>query len=122
VGWILAYNLARRALRQAVAELSPVSADHKSTSYTLSAGAELTIHSLSGIGSCTVVFYGDGDGVFNMRVYVDGSLDDSFPTNQPRIGLYTFYSSLEIRVHNPLEGPASHTSSGYNLRGLARLT
>jgi len=95
--------------------------NHTSTSYTLAAGAEATIDAITGkVGFCTIMFDGNGDGVFRMRVYVDGVLDDDFPTNETRIGHYSFASSLEVRIYNPTGGSATQTSSGYTLRGLAR--
>lgn len=98
-----------------------LSLDHTSTSYTLGAGSEATIHSISGkVGFCTILFDGNGDGTFRMRVYVDGALDDDFYTNETRIGHYSFSSSLEVRIYNPTTSSATRTSSGYTLRGLAR--
>lgn len=99
---------------------SRITADHTSTSYTLGAGAEASIVSFSGNGHADILFAGDGTGVFNMRVYVDGTLEESFPTNESRIGTYSFTSSLEIRVHNPTTSSTTNNSSSFNLRGVAR--
>jgi hypothetical protein len=69
--------------------------NHASTSYTIAAGAEATIDAITGkVGFCTIMFDGNGDGVFRMRVYVDGVLDDDFPTNETRIGHYI--NSLDV--------------------------
>ncbi len=98
-----------------------LSLNHTSSSFTLPAGGEAVIDSITGkVGFCTIMFDGNGDGVFRMRVYVDGVLDDEFATNETRIGHYSFASSLEVRIHNPTTGSATQTSSGYTLRGLAR--
>lgn len=95
--------------------------NHTSSSYTLGAGAEATIDAITGkTGFCTIMFDGNGDGIFRMRVYVDGSLDDDFLTNETRIGHYSFASSLQVRIYNPTGSSATQTSSGYTLRGLAR--
>jgi len=99
---------------------SRITADHTSTSYTLGAGAETSIVSFSGNGHADILFAGDGDGVFNMRVYTDGTLEESFPTNESRVGTYGFTTSIEIRVHNPTTGSATQTSSSFNLRGVSR--
>jgi hypothetical protein len=98
---------------------SRVSLDHTSTSFTLAGGAEASIATVSGNGTATILFAGNGAGVFNMRVYVDGVLEDSFPSNEQRIGVYSFTTSLEVRVHNP-GAAATSTSSSFNIRGVAR--
>jgi len=99
---------------------SRITADHTSTNYTLGAGAEASIVSFSGNGHADILFAGDGDGTFNMRVYIDGTLEESFPTNEPRIGTYAFSSSIEIKVHNPTTSSTTKTSSSFNLRGVSR--
>jgi hypothetical protein len=99
---------------------SRITADHTSTSYTLGAGAEASIVSISGNGHADILFAGDGDGVFNMRVYIDGTLEESFPTNEARVGTYSFTTSIEIRVQNPTGSSATQTSSSFNLRGVSR--
>jgi len=96
------------------------SVDHTSTSYTLDAGAEESLASVSGQGSASILFAGDGDGTFKVRVYVDGTMEDEFPTNERRIGIYAFASSLEVRLYNPGTASATGTSSSFNLRGVAR--
>jgi hypothetical protein len=99
---------------------SRITADHTSASYTLGAGAETSIVSISGNGHADILFAGDGDGVFNMRVYIDGTLEESFPTNEARIGTYAFTTSIEVRVQNPTGASATQTSSSFNLRGASR--
>jgi hypothetical protein len=94
--------------------------DHMKASYTLDAGGEESIYSASGNGSAAILFAGDGDGAFRMRVYVDGELDDEFPTDEARVSIHGFTSSLEVRVYNPAASPATATSSSFNLSGVAR--
>jgi hypothetical protein len=55
-----------------------------------------------------------------MRVYIDGTLEESFPTNEARVGTYSFTTSIEIRVQNPTGSSATQTSSSFNLRGVSR--
>jgi hypothetical protein len=116
-----AIKLDRAALREALGVLvEPLRLDHAKADFTLDAGAEATVHEVSGrAGYCTIFFSGDGDGTFRMRVYVDGELDDEFPTDEVRVGHYSFSSSLRVCIYNPAAA-ATHTSSGYTLRGLSR--
>lgn len=99
---------------------SRITTDHTSTSYTLGAGAEASIVSFSGNGHADILFAGDGDGVFRMRVYIDGTMEEEFPTNEARVGTYAFTTSIEVRVQNPTAASATQTSSSFNLRGVAR--
>jgi len=99
---------------------SRITYDHTSTSYTLGGLSETTIVSLSGNGHADILFAGDGDGVFYMRVYIDGTLEEEFPTNEARVGTYGFTSSISIRVYNPDTATASAKSSSFNLRGVSR--
>lgn len=99
---------------------SRITFDHTSASYTLAAGAESSIISISGNGHADILFAGDGDGVFNMRVYIDGTLEEGFPTNESRVGTYSFTSSIEVRIYNPTTASATQKSSSFNLRGVSR--
>jgi len=94
--------------------------DHTGTPYSLGPGSETSLGSVSGRGATVVLYSGDGDGVFNMRAYEDGSLDEEFPTNEARAGIYDFTTSLEIRLYNPTGSSITQTSSTFNLRGVAR--
>jgi len=100
---------------------SKIEGDHTSASYTLAAGEEVSlIGPISGNGSAVILFSGDGDGTFNMRVYIDGAMEEEFPTNEPRIGIYSFTTSIEVKLYNPTGASATATSSSCNLRGVAR--
>ena len=98
----------------------PQKADHKSASYTLGAGAETEVASLAGNGLANIIFDGDGDGIFNMRVYSDGVLEDEFPTNWAGMTACAQATLLEIRIHNPTLATATQTSSSFRIRAIGR--
>ena len=93
---------------------------HTSAAHTIAAGGETSIASLTGAGAGTIIFDGNGDGVFNMRVYTDGILEDTIPTNESVVAIYAFGTSLEVRVHNPTTATATQTSSSFNARTTVR--
>jgi hypothetical protein len=101
---------------------SRIAVDHTKANYTLAAGGETVITTQSGNGAATVLFLGDGDGTFRIRVYIDGATtpEDEFPTNEPRIGVYSFTTRIEIRIYNPGTASATATSSSFSLRGVMR--
>jgi hypothetical protein len=88
----------------------------------LNAGAEQEITSLSGHGAVSVLFKGDGDGAFKVRVYVDGATtaEDEFSTNEVRVGVYAFSTSLSIKLYNPSTSSVTGTSTSFGLRGVMR--
>jgi hypothetical protein len=94
--------------------------DRPKAIFVLGAGEEKVVDSVHGTCYCTVFFDGDGDGASRVRVYVDGRLEDDFPTNEARVGFYACSSSLEIKIYNPTPSIASQTSTSYSLRGLLR--
>ncbi len=99
---------------------SRISIDHTKANYTLGAGAETTLATVSGNGAVSVLFHGDGDGVFMIRVYVDGVKEEEFYTNESRIGIYAFTTSLVIKLYNPTTASATQSSTSFSLRGVAR--
>lgn len=99
---------------------SKISFDHTKTTYILNAGAETTIYSFSGNGAVVVLFQGDGDGTFKIRIYVDGTQEDEFSTNEPRVATYSFGSSIAIRLYNPTTSGQEKSSVSFGLRGVAR--
>jgi hypothetical protein len=115
---VVSLAMAKRAMMEAVKR--PLSFDHTSSPFSLGAGEELTLFSARGLGSSTIIFRGDGDGVFEVRVFVDGALEDSFPTNEARVGSYTWTNSLDVRLRNPTTSVLTQSSSGFNVRGLMR--
>jgi len=100
---------------------SGITATHSITSYTLDPGAELSLISFSGFnGSVSMLFRGDGDGIFEIRIFLDATLEESFPTNERRIGIYSFTNSIDIRLRNPTATIATQTSQSFDLRGVSR--
>jgi len=71
--------------------------DGVSESYT--AGEEKSKLLISAEGSVTISLEGDGDADIDMRVYVDGTLEQSVAANQPAIVTAGFTSSLEIKSY-----------------------
>lgn len=99
--------------------LNTVSENHSKTNYTLNAGAEQSLITVSGKGFVTVLYSGDGDGVFKLRIYVDGTLDETIATNEARVGAYTFNSSLEIKIYNPADSQDTKSSETFYIRGVS---
>jgi len=96
--------------------------DHSKQLYTLSANYEQTLFSAKGAGLVVVELAGDGDGVFTLRVYVDGNVEDAFPTNRVITRAYSFDSGFEIRLYNPAGTLQTASSETIRLRGLVRYT
>jgi len=71
--------------------------DGVSESYT--AGEEKSKLLISAEGSVTISFEGDGDSTLEMRVYVDGTMEQSFLANQPAVVTAGFTTSLEIKSY-----------------------
>lgn len=100
-----------------------LSVDHSATAYTLAASAEQSLATVSAvtIGIAAVEVKGDGDALFKMRVYVDGSLDAAteLSTDTAQVGAFTFSSTLEVRAVNTGSASQTGTSSSFNIRGVA---
>jgi len=71
--------------------------DGASEAYT--AGEEKSKLLISAEGAATISLEGDGDADIEMRVYVDGVLEQSAAANQPAIVTAGFASSLEIKAY-----------------------
>lgn len=115
----ISYALAKRALASAK-PISPATIDHTKASYTLGAGGSTTLAFITGVGSTTILFSGDGDGVFRIRIFIDGSATpaEEFPTNEARISIHSFTSRLDIVLYNPGAASATASSASFNLRGV----
>jgi hypothetical protein len=50
--------------------------DHVKQLFTLDAIAEQSLFSVNGAGLTVIEFAGDGDGVFRVRIYTDGNIED----------------------------------------------
>ena len=98
----------------------PQRANHISAPYTLGAGAETEITSLTGNGLANIAFDGDGDGIFNMRIYADEILEDEFPTNWGGMAIYASATSLSVRLHNPMTATATQTSTSFKIKVIMR--
>jgi len=96
--------------------------NHAKQLFTLNAIAEQSLFSVKGAGLVVVELSGDGDGVFTLRIYVDGSIENEFPTNKSVTESYAFDSSFELRLFNPASTSQSASSETIRLRGLARYT
>jgi len=94
--------------------------DHTKQLYTLDANYEQTLFSARGAGIVVVELAGDGDGVFTLRIYIDGSVEDAFPTNRVITRAYSFDSGFEIRLYNPAGTLQTASSETIRLRGLVR--
>jgi hypothetical protein len=114
---VIAYYYARKALAR-VRRIETITHDHVSAPHELEPLVELELFAVTGSGHVTVVFNGDGDGVFIIRVYVDNVLECEFYTNEFRIAHYVFNSNLRIVLHNPLTSRASHSSTSFSVRGV----
>ncbi len=115
---VIAYYYARKALT-GIRRIETLTYDYVSRPLELEPLVELDIYSVtSKLGYCTIVFHGDGDGEFIIRVYVDNTLDSEFYTNEFRIGHYTFNSALRITIHNPLPIKTTRYSTSFSLRGI----
>ena len=99
---------------------NPQKADHKSALYTLAAGAEIEIISLTGNSLANIISEGDGDGIFNMRIYANGILEDEFPTNWRGIAACAPVTSLSVRLHNPTAAVTTQTSTSLRIRAIMR--
>jgi hypothetical protein len=96
--------------------------NHSKQLFTLDAIAEQSLFSVRGAGIVVVELYGDGDGVFRVRIYTDGSIEDEFPTSKAITRAYSFDSSFDLRLFNPLNATRSASSETIRLRGLVRYT
>jgi len=92
--------------------------DHAIRDYTLDPKAETTIVSIRALGHVDIIWEGNGDGVFLIRVYVDGIMEEEFYTNESRIGTYAFDESFEVRLYNPLDVVATQKSMSHSIRGV----
>jgi len=101
-----------------VVPVRPYSFDHAITIYTLDPKVETSIVRVEALGFVVIIWSGDGDGVFLMRVYVDDNLEEEFPTDESSVGTHSFEKSFEIRLYNPLNVKATHTSMSHEIRGL----
>jgi len=68
-------------------------------SETYTAGEEKVKLSITAKGSTTIIFEGDGDAAIEMRVYIDGTMEQSFPANQRNVVTSGFNTSLEVRSY-----------------------
>jgi len=96
--------------------------DHVKQLFTLGAVAEQSLFSVKGIGLVVVELAGDGDGVFTLRIYVDGSVEDALPTNRSITRAYSFDNGFELRLYNPSGTSQTASSETIRLRGLVRYT
>jgi len=92
--------------------------DHAITDYTLNPGQQITIMSIKALGHVDIIWEGDGDGVFIMRVYINGKLEEELYTDEVRTGTYAFDKSLEVRLYNPTTKVLTKTSTTFSARGL----
>jgi len=103
-------------------EVRPVmesySYNHTARDYTLNPKAEASIVTIRALGHVDIIWKGDGDGIFMMRIYVDGVKEEEFPTNETRIGTYAFKKSFEVKVYNPLDVIKTQTSMSHSIRGV----
>jgi len=107
-------------LRPPIVPMEPYLFDHVIKDYTLNPKAEATIVTIRALGHVDILWEGDGDGVFLIRVYVDGKLEEEFYTDEIRVGTYAFETSFEIRLYNPLDVLTTQTSMSHSIRGLIR--
>jgi len=105
-------------VRPLVVPLKSYTFDHIARDYTLNPRKQATIVTIRAIGHVDIIWEGDGDGVFLMRVYVDGILEEEFYTDESRVGTYAFDKSFEVKVYNPLDVTATHTSMSHSIRGM----
>jgi len=105
-------------LRPLVVAFRPYSFDHVIVGYKLDPKVETTIVSIHAVGHVDVVWEGDGDGTFLIRVYIDGKLEEEFYTEEERVGTYAFERSFEIKLYNPLDVTTTRTSMSFSVRGL----
>jgi len=68
-------------------------------SETYTAGEEKSKLLISAEGAVTISFEGDGDAAIEMRVYVDGTMEQSFTADQSAIVTAGFTTSLEIKSY-----------------------
>ena len=96
--------------------------DHSKQLFTLDAVAEQSLFSVKGAGLVVVELAGDGDGVFTVRIYTDGSIENEFPTNKAITRAYAFDTSFDLRLFNPASTSQSASSETIRLRGFVRYT
>jgi hypothetical protein len=96
--------------------------DHTKQLFTLDAIAEQSLFSVKGAGLVVIEFAGDGDGVFRVRIYTDGNIEDEFPTNKAITRAYAFDTSFDLRLFNPSNTSQSASSETIRLRGFVRYT
>jgi len=68
-------------------------------SETYTAGEEKSKLLISAEGAVTLSLEGDGDADIEMRVYVDGTLEQSVAANQPAVVTAGFTTSLEVKSY-----------------------
>jgi len=68
-------------------------------SETYTAGEEKSKLLISAEGAVTISLEGDGDADIEMRVYVDGTLEQSVAANQPAVVTAGFTTSLEVKSY-----------------------
>jgi hypothetical protein len=113
------------ALNELAAQIDSIKSakfDHSKQLFTIDAIAEQTLFSAKGAGLVVVELSGDGDGVFRVRIYTDGNIEDEFPTNKAITRVYAFDSSFDLRLFNPLSTSRTASSETIRLRGLVRYT
>ena len=89
-------------------------------SQSYSAGEEKTQLSLTGIhGFAIIIHMGDGDEALTTRIYIDGSLWESFKANIFAKLYVTFTSSLSIRTYAASSG--TYYRSACYINGFRRL-
>ena len=94
-----------------------VSYDHTKETYIIDSGSSVTITSITGSGYVSIIYYGDGDGNFTLRINIDGNYEDEIPTNEKRIGVYTFNNVLSIELYNPATVTGTYSSMSLSVRG-----
>jgi len=68
-------------------------------SETYTAGEEKSKLLISAEGAVTLSLEGDGDADIELRVYVDGTLEQSVAANQPAVVTAGFTTSLEVKSY-----------------------
>jgi hypothetical protein len=109
-------------LKMWIDNIKSVKFDHAKQLFTLDAVAEQLLFSVKGAGIVVVELAGDGDGVFTIRIYTDGSIEDAFQTNKDITKTYAFNTSFDLRLFNPSNTSQSASSETIRLRGFVRYT
>jgi hypothetical protein len=120
--WGISVVDALNELASSIDNIKSARFDHAKQLFTLGAVAEQSLFSVKGAGIVVVELAGDGDGVFMVRVYVDGGIEDAFPTNRAITRAYSFDSSFELRLFNPSNTSQTASSETIRLRGFVRYT